>query len=429
MTILWYFLTLPLPPHWSLVGRAYPPVYSEHTSFSLYLADAAVVGWLGWWLWKWAEGRRSRGAEEPSASHFSPLTFHFLLLALLFLTAFSATAAFDPRLTLFVLGRLLVAAVAYGALVRGGWEVGKVWLAVGLGTAVQASVALAQFALQDEVGLRWLGELNLDRTRIGVSIITMGGENWLRGYGLTAHPNFLGGVLATSLLLLWPAGAQLHGRWPTVAWLATLGLGMAGLLVSFSRSAWLGFGVGAAVILLFLPSRKQLWPLLLVSAAVLALFVASQRPLLGSRFAFLQGNQIPTESRSLSERQTLNQLAGQMAGWRGVGAGNFAAVIRPLVADLPEIAPQPAHNVPLLLAAELGWLGAAVWLLLMAWPPVMGWRAWRLGRLTPLALGATAALVALAVVDLFDYYSWLSPQGQLLRWSLWGLWAHEQAQV
>ncbi|MBK8434311.1 MAG: hypothetical protein IPL28_24820, partial [Chloroflexi bacterium] len=74
----WYFLTLPLPPHWSLVGRAYPPVYSEHTSFSLYLADAAVVG-CGWVVAvKWAEGRRSRGGR--GAIRFSLFISHFSLL-------------------------------------------------------------------------------------------------------------------------------------------------------------------------------------------------------------------------------------------------------------------------------------------------------------------------------------------------------------
>jgi len=37
---------------------------------------------------------------------------------------------------------------------------------------------------------------------------------------------------------------------------------------------------------------------------------------------------------------------------------------------------------------------------------------------------ATAAMLAgLTVISWFDFYPWFSPQGRLLSWIAWGLWA------
>jgi len=68
-------------------------------------------------------------------------------------------------------------------------------------TFVQGTVAIAQFALQRDLGLLALGELPLNPAFEGITVLYARNQPWLRAYGLTAHPNLLGAILA--MLLLW----------------------------------------------------------------------------------------------------------------------------------------------------------------------------------------------------------------------------------
>ena len=86
-------------------------------------------------------------------------------------------------------------------------------------------------------------------------VATDDGERWIRAYGLTAHPNILGGVLAFGLLVI--ASAQGHGRWTRLIRMATFGLGVAALFLTFSRAAWIAFAVGLGVAIVMLAIRRD----------------------------------------------------------------------------------------------------------------------------------------------------------------------------
>jgi O-antigen ligase len=114
------------------------------------------------------------------------------------------------------------------------------------------------------------------------------------------------------------------------------------------------------------------------------------RDLALSRFVHLS---TPTEARSLDERQRDTGLALDLIvdhPWRGVGAGNYVPAIR-------ERQPksQPVHNVLLLVTAELGLLGAGLWL----WLVLAGLRG------PPFAWGPWLAMI---VIGLFDVSLWLT---------------------
>jgi len=102
------------------------------------------------------------------------------------------------------------------------------WLVAALVT-VQGGVAVLQFARQSALGLSALGELAIDPQGQGASVIEAGGRRWLRAYGLTPHPNVLGGYLGMGLLVC--LGALVFGRagWRRWLWvpliLAAKGLG------------------------------------------------------------------------------------------------------------------------------------------------------------------------------------------------------------
>ena len=93
--------------------------------------------------------------------------------------------------------------------------------ALALGAAVQAAVGWPQFLLGHSIGLEQLGEYRLEAAWQGVSVVMMGQARLLRAYGLTGHPNQLGGYLMFSIPIL--AGYLLQTQRMRRSSLGTLG--------------------------------------------------------------------------------------------------------------------------------------------------------------------------------------------------------------
>ncbi len=241
----------------------------------------------------------------------------------------------------------------------------------------QTIVALAQFGLQRELGLAWLGEPVLAPFAPGISVVMNGETPWLRAYGLNSHPNRLGWKLVLLWLMLWPCRYAVTGWLRAVVWLALIG-GMMGILVSLSRSAWLAWLAGMAVFIAadWVSRRgKRARPLphlhrarthylligLLVAGPVL--FALAYGPLVMGR---LSRPNDALEILSLSERLRDAPLAWQLMvsnPWSGVGLGQYgqaAAQLHPWAGLV--------HVTPLLVGAELGIFGFVGWLWLLAAP-------------------------------------------------------------
>src|SRR5258708_6856485 len=75
----------------------------------------------------------------------------------------------------------------------------SVAIAFAMGMIVQTVIAVAQTSLQHSVGLSWFGEFGLTPNQSGVSVLMAGTDRWLRPYGLTNHPNVLGGRFPSRL--------------------------------------------------------------------------------------------------------------------------------------------------------------------------------------------------------------------------------------
>lgn len=291
------------------------------------------------------------------------------------------------------------------------WQANWLWRVLAVVLLVQSVVAVAQFLLQRELGLAWLGEPSLDLLVEGTSVAQRDGQNWLRAYGLNSHPNQLGLLLTALILLVWPQQARANGGlWRGLFWLA-LAAGMAGLLVSLSRSAWLALSVGGLVLAwprgrtIARPWREFALPTA-VFAAGLLLFVLLYGDLVASRLVALDS---PLESRSLWERQRDWGIALQLVGQRpflGTGPDHYLAAAQAI-----DPAAVTVHNVPLLVAAELGLLGLVLWLVFWLWP--LG----KYGR-SALHRGATAVWLALIVMALLHPEPTLFlPKGAVL----WGI--------
>jgi O-antigen ligase len=326
-------------------------------------------------------------------------------------------------------------------------------LVISIIVLVQGSVATGQFFAQRDLGLTQLGELPLHPAWEGISVLTARGQPWLRAYGLTPHPNILGAMLCVLLLILLPT-ITTRPRLPYFLfhWLV-ITIGLTGLLLSYSRAAWLAFGVGLVTWLIFknrgrtdskqpvessrrIPSSVaalsvrvehlgqgsaailRAWGRwLLVLLPPLALFLLYS-DLTMSRFFSLD---TPTEAQSINERVRDVELALRIIAvhpWTGVGLGRYLDAAQALDADAAMV-----HNVPLLVTAESGIMALVLWILLAIAPFVSAIR-----RSDPVAqtttpdrvldakvsktfvvfpsAGQLAPWAAMIVVNLFDTTLW-----------------------
>ncbi|MCP4417532.1 MAG: O-antigen ligase family protein [Chloroflexi bacterium] len=258
-----------------------------------------------------------------------------------------------------------------------------------------------------------------------------------RAFGTFNQPNpFAGFLNLTAVLSLGIFLGYLPTLWQTIRarklgdlqfpyWWSTLAVGLVtavsllGVILSWSRGAWLSLGVATAVLILFWPRKRWHGALfLLLGAGVLllglqvGLIPASISARITSfssdlRFGDVRGEDITDENYAILERLAHWQAALAMAEdhpWLGVGFGNY----EPAYADYALINwPYPlghAHNYYLNLLAETGIIGLMAYLLL--WTAVF-WQTFRLirgqdGWQRGIALGLLAVWVTLTVHHLVD---------------------------
>jgi O-antigen ligase len=297
---------------------------------------------------------------------------------------------------------------------------------VALMIAIQAVVAIGQVAGQHSLGLAMLGERVLDPAVPGTSIVgSIDGTRLLRAYGLTAHPNILGGILAFALLIIGglPGGSTLGRAWRA----AIIGLGAVALFLTFSRAAWIALAVGLVVALAMAGWMRDRiavrgWlAATVVTLAVGAVLVVPFIPFVAARTG--TAGPIATETRSIDERVALAKAGIALVADRPLVGYGMGTVIRAMRGEdrNPADDYEPAHIVVLDVAIETGLLGALCYLVIVVAPWVAliriphGW--------TPALVTASAVLVAVTVVGLFDHYPWTQPAGRLWAWMALGWWA------
>lgn len=342
-----------------------------------------------------------------------------------------------------------------------------------LGLLPNALVTIAQAANQGALGLTAVGEFPFHATWEGVSILRAGDLIYVRPYGLMPHPNATAGMLMIGLLA---AGAWLfHPRAAIRVGAAGLcALGLAALLLTFSRAAWLGLAAGGLVMLmgswrsLFgesatitglgkrmrtgiaippalsgvvdagaagnagvvpthvshhdgVASRRGLYATLAL-ALVLALvvggwFVAQYRPFLAARVG---EGQESLELRSVSDRLVFTDFALRSIRERpifGVGIGNFPWRSSYYIAEtFYDLRGDNVHHVFLSAWAELGTIGLALLLIALGCGVIGALKTQAGEQRSIYRVGLLAVVAALAVVGLFDHYPWTMLHFQAAWW-------------
>ncbi len=405
-----------------LLSRPNIPVQGDYTDFLLFAPDIAMLALLAFWGLSLVAGRQ--GIRLGPAYLWLPLA-GTIVAGLL-----SSITSVDRALTFYHVARLTGLFFFFLYIVNEVTAPALIVCGVALQGILQAFVGIAQFLLQGSIGLQALGENRLDPSWLGVSIVSTGTDRILRAYGLTDHPNILGGCLAFGLILL--LAAYFWMEWPKrlMVLIAFLPMTVA-LLLTFSRSAWLAFAVGALLLLvlqLYRGSRMSLKPLLwlaLATGIALAPFVWQEHALLGIRLnAGAAFSRVPVEQQSIGERALLLQETKRLLGVHpltGIGLGGSPIALKN---ENPNstLDYQPPHMAPLEATLETGLLGEAFYLLLLVLPWVVLLRHQEILS-QPFVAGAAALLLAITVVGFFDYYTWLLVPGRLWQWLAWGFMA------
>jgi O-antigen ligase len=415
-------ITLPLRYRFTLIERPNPPIYIDYLYVLIYISDLALLLTLVFWLVSLKLERRRL--------KWGPRFLSLPLGGLLGVGLLSSFFSIDPLLSFYHTLRLVLLAGFALYVLNEIYSLDMVILPVFIQVFIQSIIGVVQVLQQRSLGLVRLGELELDPEWSGVSIVWAEGVRSLRAYGLTDHPNILGGSLAFGLLLIAGWFSSTRTRHQILVG-SIFSLGLLCLLLTFSRSAWLAIACGFLILAGWLwrtglkePLRANI-SLGIAGLLVLLPFAWHNADLIGVRFnrggSFTNLSQ---ENQAIGERTLLMTASNQIffnKPFTGSGLGTSTIAMKEAFPDFP-VHYQPAHFVLVVGAAETGILGAVFMLLAMIGPWIAMWFSRKRLVFSPPLITTSGLLAAVTLVGFFDYYTWLLPAGRIWQWFAWGLW-------
>lgn len=224
------------------------------------------------------------------------------------------------------------------------------------GAFFQVLIAVGQYFYQGSVGLYFLGEPRLGADYFNIAKMDLGGEKILRAYGTFSHSNLFGGYIFVCLSLL----IQSIHKQNYLKRSHFLIIFLIGLLISFSRTAWIAFFVFLAMLVL-MKAVKVNWKQLILTGVLIifVLVVFSLDKVIVSRIMDFSLN-------AWDERLVFSGIAREIISSNyllGIGTGTFVLAMPTAVSSA--LSPwlfQPVHNFFLLVFSEIGIVGLLLWL-------------------------------------------------------------------
>ena len=412
-------LTLTFWYHRDLVAITHPRIYFTYSDAIFFASDGLALIII--FVWGIKQLQRLPKSCRLRKSGAQPDVW---LLGICTLATLSIAWSLDWRISLHVSLHLWLVFGLYLSLrdTPQAWR----WFALGSCAALvtQAIISFAQFGIQSTtftiaLGLKWPGDITPQIS--GASVVQLAdGARWLRAYGTLPHPNILGGFalvfLAAPVILF-----LVQPKRKAIA-LMMFAVTITLIALTFSRSAWLGLGVFALIILFHFRrfERKRLITLGLTSLLCLLILIIPLRQLFFTRVGDdqAQTEQVSTYTRLWLIEHTWEIIQGHPL--LGVGIGNYSLALSQHVEDFYDI--EPVHNTPMLIMSELG-IGGMV--LLIGLAAAIGKKV--MPSRHPVAIILSGTLVALLVISFFDHYLWTLAPGRMLFGAMLGLWANAQA--
>ncbi len=427
---LFYGLVFFLP--WQTRWRFHRAVLNggawEYGSFSLYAVDllflAIILGVFFLWL--------SRKKEEKQDIRISPAWW---LAGILELAVFISMFFAESRpIAFYGWIKFLEALGLFWAISEIRPKFSRVCAALGAAGLAQSALAFWQFFSQSVFAGRWLGMSAQSAKDLGVSVIEIGNERWLRAYGSFPHPNMLGGFLSLAIIALTGLyiynSNELKKKWDRRRRLYNLFILLAiaavtsGSFLSFSRSAWLALGFAAAMLfVVFWNARRHLRFQVLKCAGVIALSFAMMAVNFSGLFLSRFDDSQRLEKISIGQRAAYVEESWEIIkrNWLGgTGMGNYTLAVHDQIGPEREAWNyQPVHNIYILAFAELGIFGFAAF---MAFIVLLGYGILEDRGLRLLENNVYFIMFAMLVlIGLFDHYLWSLSFGMLVFWMIAGL--------
>ncbi len=338
LTLLGFFL-LPWQTVWIVQQRMVGGHVWQYGSILIYLSEVVLwVAMVGWLVVKW----RSKEYTMQSCSHIGVMvTLGLVLLAL----KQSSDIAVTIQGLSWIFLSFWVAYILFHAR-----SLSKYIQALGVSLMLVSLLALTQFAHQVVFPSSLLGIAAQFPEVLGVPVVVSGGERLLRAFGSFPHPNILGGYMvfgvALALYTLKDRSSQRFGR-------ALYVLSLIGLLISFSRSAWLSFIILMAIYLYQHDNpRIIIRKISSLTIAVIAVFIILYHPYIANRIQ----PQHDIEQRSINERKI--GFAEALEVMRqypfGTGVHNYTVAVSEVFPERVGYELQPVHNTLLLIVVEWG---------------------------------------------------------------------------
>ena len=294
-----------------------------------------------------------------------------------------------------------------------------------LSMAIHSSFAIVQFFTQTLPANKWLGVASQNSSVSGVSVVQTFARRFLRGYGGMPHPNILGGWLSVTLFIIIALYHKVKARLRLLL-LVAYGVIFTGLILTFSRSAWLGFASGWILFLFFLAKTNRFseWfrgksdtiALIALTAAfsiVLGLMLKEPLTERGSMFFVDMRRDAlgysTLEEKSLNDRKFAIQESREIIRKNpifGTGIGTYTYDRHSASPKFSAIQLQPVHVIFLLILSELGLIG-----LILAIMVIFLWfrQLFSDQKIIGIMMG-----VSLLIVSFFDHYLWTLFSGMLL---------------
>ncbi|MDP2631002.1 MAG: O-antigen ligase family protein [Candidatus Uhrbacteria bacterium] len=409
--VLWFLLfaipfqarTIVYSPNWS---------FNEYTSFTVYGTDILITGLLLLWLFSKKNGVSYRFREDWIALGI------FITVALL-----SVWHAFDFSIGVYRLFKLiemiaLFAYVRYRA--QAVLSLQAMLMALVTGGMFQAVAGIVQFFKQSDIGLRILGESILHPDMRGVAVFyNTAGEKVMRAYGITPHPNIVASYLLLALGALYSLYAVGRERIKPWLWHVCYAIILFAFFLTFSRVVILAWVMMTGTIVLTLLA-KETRTILAWKGAAIATVIMSVLFSIVFWNSIVGRLTINSADEGLVLRKYYNEqaLESHTALNFGIGIGNFVPWLMDRNPGLPQHLFQPAHNMYLLMYAEIGLLGVLAFL---AWLMITIKQFWQTTQRGLPEIISLSMFLGLAFVGLFDHFLWTLQQGMLMWWVMAGM--------
>lgn len=383
------------------------------------------------------------------------LAYRKILLILgvfLCITLISSLNSLFSKFSLFHCFRLFEAALLLASVIILRPKFKTTALVFSLSLIPSLILGMFQFSSQFSPANKWFGIAEHLPEVLGTSVIGGAASRFLRAYGTFAHPNIFAAFLVVNFWVLIYLISKISENIKKVGLYFLFFLNFYLLFLTFSRTAWLAFGVSLLVYLFICllnkilhlhssPLKKRedrreisssfekggmrrilnLFLILLIFTSVLVYFYYD---LISARFgadSYLETKSVSERMKGFGEAKEIifkspTKSPFSKGGLKGIlfgiGPGVYTFALAQKFPELSPYALQPVHNVGLLILSEIGIFGLLAFIVFLVFliqiphlsSPFFKGERLRWGIL----------LVVLFTLSLFDHYLWSLWQGLAL---------------